>query len=516
MPCQSYIAQLWHRMRRPVWVAVVSAFVTGMLVYLFALTNTLFLTGDALNNVYFDGNLMWIGRWSSQWLSSLSTSYTMPYVNGLLMIAAVAVLSGMLVSVFEIRSTVLAMVSSAVLMCFPTVSATLGFLHNADAYMLAAMLAALGFLLLEKTRWGFLPAVALIAVATGTYQACATFALGMMFVRGMQLMICRPDIGSKALLLRAGRYALCLILSVALYYIVLLVMTGGGQVIGDYQSVTETASLETLKAFPQNLAGCYRDFWQAVGPLSTEEGCQMGSWPNHVFIALELLMTCVTFWTLQGRKPLRFLAVLALCALAPFFLCAIRIFAPDKVYNLMTYSVVGTYLIGIVLMDWLPETIGKLKADREGHALSGALSGISWAMLACLVICVYSWSIDANVKFHKAKLDYENMYAQCTAFLEVAETNDEYVQGMPVLVIGDSSYASGRGRPAMYETKMYYTFMKYCLNVDMPFGTANEIRDIARAIEDTEDFVLMSCYPSDGCVQLVGDCMVIKLSEPDY
>ena len=204
--------------------------------------------------------------------------------------------------------------------------------------MLAAMLAALGLLLLEKIRWGLLPAVALIAVATGTYQACATFVLGMMFVRGMQLMICRPDVGAKALLLRAGRYALCLVLAVSLYYVVLLAMTGGGQdAVGDYQSVTKAASLETLGALPRNLAGCYQDFWQAVGPLSTEEGCQMGSWPNHVFIALELLMACVSFWALQGRKPLRFLAMLALCALAPFFLCAIRIFAPDKVYSLIAW-----------------------------------------------------------------------------------------------------------------------------------------------------------------------------------
>lgn len=517
MPCQSEIALLMRRIRRPVWAATVSAFGIGMLTYLFALTNTLFLTGDALNNVYFDGNLLWIGRWSSQWLSSLSTSYTMPYVNGLLMIVAVAALSGMLVSVFEIRSTVLAVVSSAVLMCFPTVSATLGFLHNADAYMLAAMLATLGLLMLEKIRWGLLPAVALIAVATGTYQACATFVLGMMFVRGMQLMICRPDVGAKALLLRAGRYALCLVLAVSLYYVVLLAMTGGGQdAVGDYQSVTKAASLETLAALPRNLAGCYQDFWQAVGPLSTEEGCQMGSWPNHVFIALELLMACVSFWALQGRKPLRFLAVLALCALAPFFLCAIRIFAPDKVYSLMTYSVAGTYLIGIVLMDSLPETLEKLKDRSAGRAAGRALAAASWAMLACLVVCVYSWSMDANVKFHKAKLDYENMYAQCATFLALAEANEEYVQGMPVLVIGDSSYASGRGQPAMHETKMYYTFMKYCLNVDMPFGTANEIRDQARMIEDTEDFVLMSCYPNEGCVQAIGDAMVIKLSEQIY
>ena len=45
---------------------------------------------------------------------------------------------------------------------------------------------------------------------------------------------------------------------------------------------------------------------------------------------------------------------------------------------------------------------------------------------------------------------------------------------------------------------------------------ANDIRDLARAIEDSEDFVLMSCYPGEGCVQVIGDCMVIKLSEQDY
>ena len=119
--------------------------------------------------------------------------------------------------------------------------------------------------------------------------------------------------------------------------------------------------------------------------------------------------------------------------------------------------------------------------------------------------------------FTFASIDHEYTHTTRQASIaQLAEANEEYVQGMPVLVIGDSSYASGRGQPAMHETKMYYTFMKYCLNVDMPFGTANEIRDQARMIEDTEDFVLMSCYPNEGCVQAIGDAMVIKLSEQIY
>ena len=88
-----------------------------------------------------------------------------------------------------------------------------------------------------------------------------------------------------------------------------------------------------------------------------------------------------------------------------------------------------------VLMDSLPETLEKLKDRSAGRAAGRALAAASWAMLACLVVCVYSWSMDANVKFHKAKLDYENMYAQCATFLALAEANEEYVQGLSLIHI---------------------------------------------------------------------------------
>lgn len=155
LSCQQVLSRLWReKITRPVRVAFFSSFIVGLLTYLFAMTNLLFLTGDALNNVYFDGNLIWLGRWSSQWLSSLSTNYTMPYVNGMIMLMSIAGLSALLVAVFEIKSSLLALMSAGVLTCFPTVSKTLGFLHNADAYLLAALLAVMGLFVLERCRWG--------------------------------------------------------------------------------------------------------------------------------------------------------------------------------------------------------------------------------------------------------------------------------------------------------------------------------------------------------------------------
>ena len=290
---------------------------------------------------------MWIGSWSSEWLSSLSTGLTMPYVNGMIVMIAVALLAALIVRLLQIRSALIAVLAGDVLMCFPTVSDTLGFLHNADAYMLAAMLSVLGFVLLERCRWGFVLAVLLIALGTGTYQACASLVIGLMFVRGVQL-----------------------------------------------------------------------------------------------------------------------------------------------------------------LADRLPDAAQKWK-----KGLSGIAALCSWVLVLGLAACAFRWSVDANVIFYEAALDYEKMYAQCTEFVGIAEEHEDYMGGMPILVIGDISYNELRDPPELNETKSYYAFMEQILGVRMPYGVANDIRDKARAIMDTEDFVVMSCYPDEDSVMVIDDCLIIKLSE---
>ena len=132
------------RLSRPVRLAFLAALGTGLVVYLFALTNRIFCTGDALNNVLFDGNLSWMGRWSCQLLSSLGTDLSIPPVNGMLMITAMAVMAAVTVSLLEIRSDVLAVLAAGVIMCHPSAGATLKYLHNADGYMIAALLAVIG------------------------------------------------------------------------------------------------------------------------------------------------------------------------------------------------------------------------------------------------------------------------------------------------------------------------------------------------------------------------------------
>ena len=173
----------------------------------------------------------------------------------------------------------------------------------------------------------------------------------------------------------------------------------------------------------------------------------------------------------------------------------------------MTYSTVGMYLLALLLADRLPE----LLSHRKGLHVPTCL--LNWTAVLCTAVCIFQWTVDANLTYYKAALDYENMYAQCTKFMDMAEDHEDYIGGMPILVIGDISYNETRTAPRMNATISYYAFMTQVLGSAMPFGIANEVTDQARLIAETPDFITMSCYPAEDSIQVIEDCMVIKLSE---
>lgn len=507
MYAQQMASLIWEKSGKPVRLAFFASLCTGLLAYLYRLTNLFFTTGDALHNISFNGNLVWVGRWSSVWLSGLSTDLTMPAVNGMLAIFAVALLAAMMVGLLGIRSSLMAVLAGGVMMCYPTVSATLGFLHNADAYMLASMLSVLGFVLLERFRWGFVPAVVLIAFGTGTYQACASLVIGMMFVRGVQLLV-QSEESTKALWLRVLKWIGCIGLSLAVYYLMAqLFSKWSGVAIGSYQSVSQAASLETIRLIPANLAQCYRDFAFQLQWVK-HEGQQLTlARLNAVVAAVTVVLAVAVFFVRQGRKWGRLAALAVLLALAPFFLCSIQIFNPDHVYELMTYSTVGLHLLAIVLADSLPEVFEQRKKLRIPACL------MNWTLVICLAVSAFQWAVNANVTFFNAALDYEKMYAQCAKFMDMAESHEDYMGGMPIYVIGDIEWDGMRQKPDMHATKSYYAFMKDIIGATMPYGIANVVEENARRITESEDYVIMSCFPAEDCVSVIEDCLVIKLSE---
>lgn len=518
-------ARLLRRIGRPAKTAALSAFLTGLLVYLFALTHQVFCTGDALNNYVFNGDLSWMGRWSSRWLSMPGTDYNMPQVNGLIMLAALALTAGLTASLLQVRTTLGALLVGAVMVCHPAAGATLQYLHNADGYMLAALLAVLALWLTDRHKLGFLLGAVLLCLSMGTYQAYLALVVALMAVRGAALLAEGRE-EDRALLGRILRYGLLAALGIALYYGVTKGLAAMGMQLSDYQSVGSMGQF-TAAQLAENFLGCFRDFKESITFLSFRPGYYVNGYLNYALFAAGWGM--IWFFTLRNgfRKGfsgwLRLSLLLVLTLLSPMLFCAIRMANPQYVHKLMTYSTVAVYLLAIVCCEQAEATLRPAPGcspEQQGPAM--ALPAVlsqwlrrlyTWFAPAALAVCLLVWSVGSNLDFYRGHEDYQNLYAQCSAYLSLAEQTEGYEKHMPIYVVGqpDEESALSRQQPGLHEIKSYYAFMVHVLKVQMPLGAANQIDEAALALCSTEAFAAMPAYPLSGCAMVIDDAMVIKL-----
>lgn len=567
------LARCWRRIGRPAKTGFFAALLMGLAVYLFALTHRLFLTGDALNNYTFNGDLSWMGRWMLKPLSALGTDSNMPAVNGLIMILAISLTAGVTVSLLQIESLFCAAVTGALLMCHPAASATLQYLHNADGYMLAALLATLALWLTDRHRLGFLPGAVLLCLSMGAYQAYLALAVSLMLVRGVSLMA-QGDADDSQLLCLLLRYVLLAVLGIGLYYGTTKLLAALGMQLSEYQSVGSMGQF-TLAQLLLNFTGCYRDFKESITFLSFRPGYYVNGYLNYALFAAGwgmMWLYCLT----AGKKPgqsrfLRLLLLAALTLLSPMLYCAIRMANPQYVHRLMTYSTVGMYLLVVMAWQLAERRWGRAATAGAADAAAGAdaaaitadaeaaeaaaeaadtavqavnaaaiasaeaqtdpipaaspallprLWGLvqrlfTWAAPAALAVCLTVWSVGSNLDFYRGYEDYQNLYAQCSSYLAMAEQTPGYRKHMPVYVVGQPGEDSplSRTRPGLNEIKSYYGFMVHVLKVQMPYGIANQIDEAALERADTDAFRQMPVYPLPGCAMVIDGAMVIKLGE---
>jgi len=190
-------------------------------------------------------------------------------------------------------------------------------------------------------------------------------------------------------------------------------------------------------------------------------------------------------------------------------LCSIRLANPGFVQTRMTYSMAGLYLLGLVLAQFIGDNWSRLSQRRF---TSAGLSACTWIITICLTVAIFVWSVGINLDLYKGKKEYDHLYSRCTDYLLRAESVDGYEPGSPIYVIGTSEHTA-RQSPQLSETASYYAFMVYYMDVQMPFGIANEVNAAAKQLQQTEQFQSMPCWPAADCAAHFEDSIVIKLGD---
>lgn len=504
-------------LKQPAGIAAVSAALSGLLIHMFCLVTILHNYDDVITQPLGYGTGVTSGRWFLTFLGDLaeklSFGYNLSWVNGLAFVALIAVSAGFLVSAVGLRSTKAAALWGALLVCFPTVTATLLFNYTAPYYGVALFLAVFAVWVLPKAKLGFLVSIACIACSLGIYQAYVPVTITLFVMILLKKLLDEdaeiPD------LLKQGIFD-CLVLAAGLlvyYAIVKLTMANYGGQLNSYQGISEMGQMsvkELLRMVIQALKGFYRipffdNFDLAQVPL-----LRLG-------YGLAYGLTFVLIWAVLLLKKKSFLHILAAGALwlvYPVAVNFITVMTPNGyVYTIMVYPFVLVFCLPSLLAEWLPE---KKEAWKKLRRMAAGL------VTAVLVLMITLYSYWANVNYtalYYANRQAENymnaLFAQVRmtpgfdgekkwAFLGQIEDPLFYSYWDHVPIYGGNASREGliNGYSGVVWPVNYFGYS--------PKLASSEER---AQLQELPEVQAMPCWPDYGSIAVVEDTMVIKFQD---
>ena len=390
------------RISREFRLAFFTACLAGFITHLYLFTNFL-PNHDSIHSIFSDNDVLSSGRWSAKLLSSFSTYFQMPVVIGLISILALALTAGLTVRILGLTHRGNIVMAAALLVTFPSLSGILSYLFTADAYCIALLLNTLAVYCAKKYRRGWAAAIAMMALACGTYQAFLCYAIGLFLFDCIFMLLEGTDI--PAVVRKGLVYVGVCAASLVVYYAVLkvILLVTHTQLV-DYQGLNQMG-LENIVAFLKNIPDAYDYFFTYF-----RRPAHLNRFYRYVQMAdcLFLVVMGLRLATLKGlfRDIPRLLLAVAGAALVPLALNFVFILAVGAgMHYLMVYAFVLVFLLTVKIAELVMEELAS--AGKPGWM--GVL-GVNLALCALLVWCGFYTN---NISYLRLQVRYEN--STCTA-----------------------------------------------------------------------------------------------------
>lgn len=499
---------LKHFHIHPEWKTIVAAtFICGFIAHGYKFFNML-PTWDSMYSFYSNYSMATSGRCFYRLANGISSFYDIPWLIGILSLAYLSITNILLVELFHMKKRYTIILASGLLAVFPSVTSTFAYMFCADAYFLGLVFSVLGVYICSRYRHGMFSGALFICLSYGIYQAYISFSLILI------IMLLLRDLYSEGYDRKRHiglivKYAGLIIIG-SLFYIICykftLLITQ--QQLANYQGM-DSLGIMTLG-----------EYWQAI--IKTIKACGrfiLGSGAKEInlyaalnFIILSSLV-CIIIERFLKYKIYRSVGksiwFFFLHAIIPFALCIFYFVSPEVYYHLlMKMPFYLLYFMVILAID-----------NKEYKDIKRAvyiLANIS------LVTVGYYNIVNANVAYQKMQFSYEKSYSRCQLLLNKIqdlnvlslETDNKIAiigfmkqYGELYRIVPDFTGISDTSFVILPD---HYIAM-YKNYFGIPFIAATE--DEIKKIKETAEYKRMAYYPADDSVEIIDDCIVVKLSD---
>lgn len=541
----SELLRFYQEKIRKNWkTAFFSAFFLGLLVHIYKFTNLL-PNHDSLFNFYSTQNMVASGRWLLGIACSFSSYFDLPWINGMLSLLFMGLTAAAVAEVFQMKNPCLIVLCSGLLVAFPAITATMAYEFTADGYMIAMFLAALSVCLtrmeyLEKKHWKRMVFSGIcICLSCGIYQAYVSFAFVLAVCYFMtELLENRRKEKQywKWIGLQIVIYGAALIC----YYLIWKGTLHALQIPASSYLGIDKAGVMTGKQLVYAVIDVIRVFirffleWNIV-----KYGITVYSALNILFLAFFVLGLFQAVRLSPCRKKKSHILLLLLSVVSLPFGCYVwRLTSPIVTYRvIMLQSMSILYIFVAVIYDrWLSSGRKKLQGNAALMLLTAIVfqnavaANMSYAFMDACYEKTYADAVELTTRVHLLDDGTIRYVALCGSLDKW--TQEDFFDPAKLRNLGAWKHMDKTILTPQFlylytdfdlsyyrENDMEYPIVENEPNIPAPYNWEFRFPALSAqqclALEQTEEVRQMPIWPARDSVQVIGDTVVVKLSETE-
>lgn len=509
------VRHIRRRIPRSTVICFISTFILGMLIHSYMFTNK-FPNLDDLWYVLGSDYGVASGRWLLPSVLKLDGNLSMPWLIGLLSVLFLSFSACLTTAVLRISRTLPCILTGAIMVSFPTVTANFTYMFSADAYILSLLLASLGAYLTVKYRFGFIGGAIALTLSLGIYQSYLGVA-AVLLVGALILETLDGEKTAKQLLLKGIKYLLTIAAGLALYYIIVKLTTRTEELV-EYMGLSSMGQIPPTK-LPQLILRAYESYYDFFIFDYHEHYFKFMSYAFLALGAASLVIGILILKTRRLKVPQLFMLALLLI-LVPLAAAIIYVTSTDDfVHELMIYGLCFILIAPLVAYEYLHSlSPGGLKS------ISGGIS--CWVVLGVLALTVYNHAVLSNQTYLHQQFTYEQTASFSTRLISDIESFEGYDKSTEVVLMGkvmtdvapedypepEPPYLTGSLNSRDFiNSYSYGNFLRYFMC--LPNEVLATESPLAKELYEDAKYDLIPCYPADGSIFMEDGRIVVKLSQ---
>ncbi|WP_100064934.1 glucosyltransferase domain-containing protein [Miniphocaeibacter massiliensis] len=510
------VASIFKNINRKYKVSFITTFIIGLFVHIYMYTN-IFLNHDTIRNFYNLEDTFTSGRWFLGVLGKLFSNYTVPWVNGMVVLVCLSLITCLIINIYEIDNILNVVLISLITASFPSITAINLFIFVSDAYLVANLITVFAVFITDRFKYGWILGVILLILATGSYQINIFFAVSLYFVKILRHVLNNKSL--KEVIVKTLKYALITLAALVGYIVINKVIVSVLNIqLTDYKNINTLGNIDILKV-PYLLKIGAIEFFKFFS-IYTKKYLGILSLVMNLFLLISVIFIALKiFFNRKILSKNSKILLLVILLISPIVLSFIYVLGKGEIHHIMLISFVCAYYIAIIMLEF---------------GMKNNIYGKSTIMNNIFIIAIFivsiSWGIFANKCYTAIDIKNKNMYSFTSRIVsKIDDVEDFNYEEDEAIIIGnrvDKVHSPTKKKEYMeldgftglfmigdynffYSSEHYSEYIRNILGVNLKYPGATK----EKYLRGCQEFIDMPSFPEEGCIKKIDGVLVVRVSD---